>query len=122
MRAGPDLDVFVFRYVFDGLVEWEVDRFGGTKLSRPLPSFSRKADAAKLLMVKIVVGHPESGGGLTIRFNDVNLKMAKVYEQTLKADTGPMWRVDFGNHSGFGKRFEEALCKLAIKMKEAGEI
>lgn len=117
MRAGPDLDVFAFRYVFDGLIEWETDARGETRLSRPIPSFSRRAEAAKILMVRIVTQSP--GMKLVVTHGIEELELAKLAGHTLRTDKGPMWRVNFNKFDGFGKRFEEALTKMAIEMKKA---
>lgn len=102
-KAGLDLDVFVWEYVWDG----QPGDMGGQ-----VPPFSRKADAAKMLMIRMFVDHGpfqmlvEHG---TRMYRDA-VSAGHVYD----GPEIPVWYFAALGESGFGRTYEEALCKLAI--------
>lgn len=114
LLPGFELDVFIFRYIFDGILE-TVNTPAGKRLERPIPSFSRRADAAKMLLIKMVM--------------QADLKQANIYFGNEWWDSGhlaghlpfdkpfPTWKISIEGRSGYGRTFEEAICKLAIVTK-----
>lgn len=108
-RAGFQLDVFVFEYVLDGLVD-------GVRPEQ-VPSFSRRAEAAKVLMIKMLMENPDEH--MLVCFGD-HWDLARQAGQVVNDKPIKMWRVAIGNSVGFGKTYEEAVAKCAVvaRMRE----
>lgn len=100
-RSGMVLDVFVFRYIFDGIIEGKSQ----------IPSFSRRADAAKMLLIKMIM--ESEGAEFGICYGD-HWERAKQLGQVVNDVRIPMWRARIAGDEGFGKTLEEAIAKLAI--------
>jgi hypothetical protein len=106
-RAGLDLDLFVFEYIFDGLLD-------GLKT---IPSFSKRADPAKMLLIKLAVDMSERGDKFMTSWSDANYGPAVKSGQISSDSSIPVWAVECGDLAGYGRTSEEALCKFAILTK-----
>lgn len=124
LAGGPELDVFVFRYVFDGHIDWAQLPGGEIGPARPIPRFSRDPSAAKMLMVRLMMSREidERGAarGMEINFGGFLHPFAKMACQAVTDKSYPVWRASIENYDGYGRRLEEAYCKLAICMKKGG--
>ncbi len=94
-----DLDRYVLHHVLEAPAEFSV------RLSPTM----RFADCHAVL-VKLSL----EGCVLESSFGESNFNAAFLANQVARKNAIPMWRVSFGNHHGYGRNFEEALCKLAI--------
>jgi hypothetical protein len=117
-RPGFELDVFIYRYIFDGVLE-AVDTPAGKALERPIPSFSRRADAAKALLIKMIMENRDVY--VTIRFGEELCDLGRAAGQIHTEKVVPTWQVAMGDHKGYGRSMEEAICKLAIVTRIADD-
>jgi hypothetical protein len=114
LLPGFELDVFVFRYVLDGIVE-VAQTPKGNRLERPIPNFSRSADAAKMLLIKMVMEAEQRQ--VNIYFGEEWWGQGHNCGQLPFDKSFPAWKVSIQGRDGFGRTLEEAICKLAIVTK-----
>lgn len=114
LRPGFELDVFIYRYVFDGVIEI-LDTTAGKRMEHPIPSFSRRADASKTLMIKMVMENSEIP--IVIKFGDELCDEARSAGHIHTDKIVPVWKMVMGINTGYGRSVEEATCKLAIVIK-----
>lgn len=109
-RAGLDLDLFIFEYIFDGLIDGVSN----------LPMFSRRADAAKMLFIKLAVEMSGRREKFTTSWSDENYGPAIKSGQIVSDKPIPVWAVECGPMAGYGRTAEEALCKFAVLSRMRG--
>ncbi len=114
LLPGFELDVFIFRYVLDGIVEMSQTP-KGTRLERPIPNFSRSADAAKMLLIKMVMEADQKQAN--IYFGEEWWGQGHNVGHLPFDKSFPTWKVSIQGRDGFGRTLEEAICKLAIVTK-----
>jgi len=119
VRAGIELDVFIFEYVFDQEIDTEEWKISANATSRQIPSFSKRAEASKILMIRMFADEPfqmiiERGNRW---FNDA---VEKGF--ILPGNEIPLWTVMGQGLTSHGRTYEEAIAKLAIQFKMKGVI
>lgn len=114
LLPGFELDVFIYRYIFDGVLE-TVATPKGARLERPIPSFSRKADASKMLLIKMVMEADQRQ--VNIYFGDEWWQLGHNAGHLPFDKPFPTWKVSIEGRDGYGRTIEEAICKLAIVKK-----
>jgi hypothetical protein len=111
LPPGPALDVFVYEYVLGGMIE------RGPTSGEPvkLPACSRKFSSCHVILIKLIV--EASGKDLVTSFGKQNFEAAKKGGFLAKPYVSPTWKVSLGEDIGYGRSFQEAICKLAIVIK-----
>ena len=110
LKSGMELDVFIFEYIFDGLIE----KTGATS---QVPSFSRRAEAAKMLLIRMFAEN--SGLVLRVKYGHEWCDKAKASGQLVTERMLPVWVLSIENPEieAYGRTYEEAVSKMAILFK-----
>ena len=105
LSPGVALDVFVFEYVIGGLLD-------GPQMQ--IPSFSRRLADSHLLLIKLMLENREDR--LEVQLGDQLYDMAAAAGHVTAAKPVPVWQLKLpaAKQVAYGRKFEEALCKLSI--------
>jgi hypothetical protein len=115
LKPGFELDVFIYRYIFDGILE-VVSSSAGQRLERPIPSFSRRADAAKSLLIKMAMENI----GVSFEFTLGDFGAQAKGCGYITADNPPMaWQLRMDDYVSYGLTMEEAICKMSITLRSS---
>lgn len=115
IKAGIELDVFIFEFIFDQVIgeeEWKSVATG-----HQIPSFSKRAEASKMLMIRMFA--QES-------FQMIVERGTRLYTDAvdrgfiLPGNEIAVWTVMGQGLTSHGRTFEEAIAKLAILFKMKG--
>ena len=106
MFPSLDLDIYVFKNIFDGVM------LDGTN---KVPEFSKRSQTAHMLVVRLLMEN--QGEELIITLNQENFYIALKLGFMVKKNPIPVWKVRLGKFVGYGRNFAEAMCKLMICSK-----
>jgi len=105
MAPCLDLDVFVFAKVLDGPEEMME-----SSNMASIPAFSRVFGACHMLLIKAM----NELGAMTIEMGPQFFDEASFRGYMVRKTPCPVWKITAGKIIGFGRNFEEAVCKLLI--------
>lgn len=109
LPPGLELDMYVFANVLQGPHDAvSPDRIGG------LPGFSRKFGDCHMLLVMA----SQELGALTVESGPELFELASKAGFMARKNPCITWRISAGGVVGYGRNFEEALCKLLIVAKK----
>lgn len=103
-----ELDMFVYANIMEGPEEMLLPSNVGR-----LPGFSRRYADGQMLLIKAV----NELGRLTIDMDPALFETAVERGFFTRKTPCVVWRIASDNHIGYGRNFEEALCKLLIVAK-----
>lgn len=112
LRPGLELDVLVFRRVFDGIVDPEYAPAGH------VPSFSRNTHASKAVFIKTIIESDTRTA--VIEFGQEHFPSAAAAGHVPPEKAFPVWKVTIDGMTGYGRTQEEAVCKLALLFRARG--
>lgn len=112
LRPSIALDVFVFEYVLGGMLP--SPEAGVASPGMQIPSFSRRWADSHLLLIKLMVENRDDK--LEVQLGDQLYDLAVTAGHVATEKPVPVWQLSLpaGKHVAYGRKFEEALCKLAI--------
>lgn len=112
LRPSVALDVFVFEYVLGGMLP--SPEVGAASPGTQIPSFSRRWADSHLLLIKLMVENREDK--LEVQLGDQFYDLASAAGHVASEKPVPVWKLSLlsGKHVAYGRKFEEALCKLSI--------
>lgn len=105
LPPGMALNVFVFDYVLGGLAE-DPNR---------IPNCSMAFGDCHMILIKIMAENQEDVLGVS--FGQQHYDAAKSCRFVLTEKPVPTWKVTLGSANGYGRSFQEAVCKLAIMLQ-----
>lgn len=97
-----DLDRYVLHHIMDAPPEASM-----------VLSPSMKFSDCYGILVKLVM----EGSVLQVSFGEQNFDAAQRFGQVSRKNPIPMWRVSGGDYVGYGRNYQEAICKYAICKK-----
>jgi hypothetical protein len=100
-----ELDVFIFRHFLDG-----PDLPPGASI----PAVSRAFGSCHMVLVKLIM---EYGNLDYVRFSPDYFVEAKQAGHINRKTNCPVWKTAIGGKVGYGRTFQESLCKLGIVLK-----
>ena len=108
LPPSMELDMYVFSNIVDGPDEMMQDENIGR-----LPSFSRKFGDCQMLLVKVVM----ELGQISVVMDPGLFGEAVAKGFMVRKTPCIVWRISAADFVGYGRNFEEALCKLLIVAK-----
>lgn len=117
IKPGVELDVFIFEYIFDGVIGEEHRQYAP---AHQIPSFSKNPAANKILMIRMFA-EIESLSMVT-KFGQEFCDLARASGQIMTEKIVPVWVVESLGITAYGRTHEEALAKLVILFKMGGHL
>ena len=108
MPPCTELDMYIFANIIEGPEELLEDHSIGQ-----LPSFSRRFADCQMLLIKAGM----ELGPLTVTIDPTMFAEASRLGFMIRKTPCVVWQIKSSEFTGYGRNFEEALCKLLIVAK-----